>query len=79
VTVVPVRPDARERLEQALFEIRRVIAGQDGMRERGLVCLLTHGHRLIEGVQDVSADSTLDRVLERVSVPEVDPIRTVAA
>jgi hypothetical protein len=29
VTVSPVPADARERLEQALFEIRRVIAGQD--------------------------------------------------
>jgi hypothetical protein len=28
-----------ERLEQALFEIRRVIAGQDQMLERVLVCL----------------------------------------
>ena len=38
------------RLEQALFEIRRVIAGQDQMLERVLVCLLTGGHLLIEGV-----------------------------
>ena len=39
-----------ERLEQALFEIRRVIAGQDEMLERILVCLLAQGHLLIEGV-----------------------------
>jgi MoxR-like ATPase len=38
------------RLEQALFEIRRVIAGQDQMLERVLVCLLAQGHLLIEGV-----------------------------
>src|SRR2546426_3052750 len=37
-----------ERLEQALFEIRRVIAGQDQMLERVLVCLLAQGHLLIE-------------------------------
>src|SRR5581483_6305367 len=30
---------AEERLEQALFEIRKVIAGQDAMLERVLVCL----------------------------------------
>ena len=42
---------AQERLEQALFEIRRVIAGQDAMLERVLVCLLAQGHLLIEGVQ----------------------------
>src|SRR4051812_13326548 len=38
-----------ERLEQALFEIRRVIAGQDQMLERVLICLLAQGHLLIEG------------------------------
>ena len=38
------------KLEQALFEIRRVIAGQEGMLERLLVCLLAGGHLLIEGV-----------------------------
>jgi MoxR-like ATPase len=38
------------RLEEALFEVRRVIAGQEGMLERMLVCLLAGGHLLIEGV-----------------------------
>src|SRR5579862_2709415 len=39
-----------DKLEVALFEIRRVIAGQEGMLERLLVCLLAGGHLLIEGV-----------------------------
>ena len=38
------------KLEEALFEIRRVIAGQEEMLERLLVCLLAGGHLLIEGV-----------------------------
>jgi MoxR-like ATPase len=38
------------KLEEALFEIRRVIAGQESMLERMLVCLLAGGHLLIEGV-----------------------------
>src|SRR4029077_20859205 len=42
--------EAKDRLEQALFEIRRIIAGQDAMLERVLVCLLAQGHLLIEGV-----------------------------
>src|SRR6476646_7393325 len=37
-------------LEEAHYEIRRVIAGQEGMLERLLVCLLAGGHLLIEGV-----------------------------
>jgi len=52
-------PDARERLEPALFEIRRVIAGQDAMLERVLVCLLAQGHLLIEGVPGLAKTLTI--------------------
>jgi MoxR-like ATPase len=47
------------RLEQALFEIRRVISGQDRMLERVLVCLLTGGHLLIEGVPGLAKTLTV--------------------
>jgi len=50
---------AEERLEQALFEIRRVIAGQDAMLERVLVCLLAQGHLLIEGVPGLAKTLTI--------------------
>jgi MoxR-like ATPase len=49
----------RDRLEQALFEIRRVIAGQDQMLERVLVCLLAQGHLLIEGVPGLAKTLTI--------------------
>ena len=48
-----------ERLEQALFEVRRVIAGQDQMLERVLVCLLAQGHLLIEGVPGLAKTLTI--------------------
>src|SRR5206468_5585395 len=48
-----------EKLEQALFEIRRVIAGQEGMLERVLVCLLAGGHLLIEGVPGLAKTLTI--------------------
>ena len=51
--------DAKDRLEQALFEIKRVIAGQDAMLERVLVCLLAHGHLLIEGVPGLAKTLTI--------------------
>ena len=51
--------DAKERLEQALFEIRRIIAGQDDMLERVLVCLLAQGHLLIEGVPGLAKTLTI--------------------
>jgi MoxR-like ATPase len=55
----PEAAEARERLERALFEIRRVIAGQDAMLERVLVCLLAHGHLLIEGVPGLAKTLTV--------------------
>ncbi len=55
----PSPAQARERLEQALFEIRRVIAGQDGMLERVVVCLLAQGHLLIEGVPGLAKTLTI--------------------
>jgi len=55
----PTPPEAQEKLEQALFEIRRVIAGQDAMLERVLVCLLAQGHLLIEGVPGLAKTLTI--------------------
>jgi MoxR-like ATPase len=56
-------PDAegtpRELLEQALVEIKRVIAGQDEMLERVLVCLVAQGHLLIEGVPGLAKTLTI--------------------
>ena len=55
----PTPEEARTQLEQALIEIRRVIAGQDAMLERVLVCLLAHGHLLIEGVPGLAKTLTI--------------------
>jgi MoxR-like ATPase len=54
-----VADDVSGKLEQALFEIRRVIAGQEGMLERVLVCLLAGGHLLIEGVPGLAKTLTI--------------------
>src|SRR4029077_7178119 len=37
-------------LEQVLYEIKRVIVGQDALLERMVVALLARGHLLVEGV-----------------------------
>ena len=55
----PTPAEAGEKLEQALIEIRRVIAGQDAMLERVLVCLLAQGHLLIEGVPGLAKTLTI--------------------
>src|SRR3954447_1065208 len=57
----PALPDDQlaPKLEEALFEIRRVIAGQEEMLERVLVCLLAGGHLLIEGVPGLAKTLTI--------------------
>jgi MoxR-like ATPase len=55
-----------ELLEEALFEIKRVVVGQDAMVERLFVCLLARGHCLIEGAPGLAktlAAETLARVV----------------
>src|SRR5881628_3903859 len=53
------RMEGGRNLEQALFEIRRVIAGQEEMLERVLVSLLAGGHVLIEGVPGLAKTLTI--------------------
>src|SRR3954462_1319263 len=55
----PPDDELAPRLEEALFEIRRVIAGQEEMLERMLVCLLSGGHLLIEGVPGLAKTLTI--------------------
>jgi len=43
-------PTGRHALEQALYEVKRTIVGQDLLVERMLVALLARGHLLVEGV-----------------------------
>jgi MoxR-like ATPase len=49
-----VRPQPGPLLERALFEVKRVVVGQDPMVERMLVGLLARGHVLLEGVPGVA-------------------------
>jgi MoxR-like ATPase len=51
--------DARHAAEAILFEIRRVIVGQDEMLERILVALLSGGHLLLEGVPGLAKTLTI--------------------
>jgi MoxR-like ATPase len=54
-TDAPVPPSVdAARLEKVLFEIKRVIVGQDRLIERMLVALLAKGHVLLEGVPGVA-------------------------
>ncbi|MDO3700738.1 AAA family ATPase [Micromonospora sp. C28SCA-DRY-2] len=51
----PADPDATgAELEQTLFEVKRVIVGQDRLVERLLTALVADGHCLLEGVPGVA-------------------------
>ena len=73
----------RDVVESALFEIKRVIAGQDEMLERVFVCLLAGGHLLIEGVPGLAKTLTIKTVadvlggtFQRVQfTPDLVPVR----
>ena len=53
------RREARDALQEALYEIKRVIVGQDAMLERLLVSLLASGHVLLEGVPGLAKTLTV--------------------
>jgi MoxR-like ATPase len=58
--------EAGQSLERALFEVKKVVVGQDRMLERMFVALLSRGHCLLEGVPGVAktlAVETLARVV----------------
>ena len=54
-----LRAEASGALEEALYEIKRVIVGQDAMLERLLVSLLAGGHVLLEGVPGLAKTLTV--------------------
>jgi len=59
-------PTDAKLLETALFEVKKVIVGQDRAIERLMVCLLAGGHALLEGVPGLAktlAAETLAKVV----------------
>jgi MoxR-like ATPase len=52
----------REQLEAVLYELRRVVVGQDRLLDRVLVALLGRGHVLLEGVPGLAKTLTLETV-----------------
>jgi MoxR-like ATPase len=60
----PAIDEARPILESAMFEMKRVIVGQEEMLERVFVALLAGGHLLIEGVPGLAKTLTVKSVAE---------------
>jgi MoxR-like ATPase len=64
LTLASAETDVHQELERALFEMKRVIVGQERMLERVLVALLAHGHLLIEGVPGLAKTLTVKTLAE---------------
>jgi MoxR-like ATPase len=59
-------PQRAATLEQVLFEVKRVVVGQDRMVERMLVCLLAGGHCLLEGVPGVAKTLSVSTLAQAI-------------
>jgi MoxR-like ATPase len=60
------QPSDAALLERTMFEVKRVIVGQDRMIERMLICLLARGHCLIEGVPGLAKTLAVETLANAV-------------
>ena len=54
-----LNPDTAELMERVLYEVKRVVVGQDRFLERVMVALLAGGHLLVEGVPGLAKTLTV--------------------
>jgi MoxR-like ATPase len=59
-------PPSAANLERLLFEVKKVIVGQDRLLERVVVALLARGHCLIEGVPGLAKTLTVETMASAV-------------
>ena len=52
--------DTAALMERVLYEVKRVVVGQDHFLERMLVAILAQGHLLIEGVPGLAKTLTVN-------------------
>src|SRR5581483_8924118 len=62
---VATRPGSQ--MERLLFEIKKVIVGQDELLERIIVALLARGHLLVEGVPGLAKTLAVKTVAQAIS------------
>ena len=56
----PQRNEVAARMEQVLYEVKRIVVGQDAFLERVLVAMLARGHLLVEGVPGLAKTLTVN-------------------
>jgi MoxR-like ATPase len=60
------QPEDAPLMEQVLYEVKKVIVGQDHLLERLLVALLAHGHLLVEGVPGLAKTLAIKTLAEAI-------------
>ncbi len=55
-----------ELMEQILYEVKRIVVGQDRLLERMMVALLAQGHLLVEGVPGLAKTLTVKTLAETI-------------
>ena len=53
-------------LEQALYEVKKTIVGQDDLLERMIVALLARGHLLVEGVPGLAKTMAIKTLADAI-------------
>ncbi len=59
-------PENRKPMERVLYEVKKVIVGQDHLLERMVVALLARGHILVEGVPGLAKTMAIKTVAESI-------------
>ena len=60
------KPEEAPLMEQVLYEVKKVIVGQDHLLERVLVAILSQGHLLVEGVPGLAKTLTIKTLAEAI-------------
>ena len=61
--------DTAALMEQILYEVKRVVVGQDRFLERVMIAILAQGHLLVEGVPGLAQTLTVKTLADTVRVP----------
>ena len=62
----PLTADTAQLMEQILYEVKRVVVGQDRFLERVMVAILAQGHLLVEGVPGLAKTLTVKTLANTV-------------
>ena len=61
-----IKPDSGLPMERVLYEVKKVIVGQDHLLERMVVALLARGHILVEGVPGLAKTMAIKTLAEAI-------------